>query len=110
MAREGLLLELAHLLPARVDHDLVVHGLAGHRGLRGVQSDGRDAVHFGLCDVLQRHGDVELPHQHLLIIGCGDELAPFVEEGHGIARLQVVVVLLADLTCPRVPLVDLSNS
>lgn len=65
MSREGLLLELPDLVAAGVDHDLVVHGLAGQRRLRGVHGHGRNAVHVRLGDVLERHRDVELPHQDL---------------------------------------------
>ncbi len=65
MSGESLLLELPDLVAAGVDHDLVVHGLAGQRCLRGVHGHGRDAVHVRLGDVLERHRDVELPHQYL---------------------------------------------
>lgn len=45
-----------------------------------------------------------------LVVRGGDELAALVEEGHGVAGLQVVVVLLANLTRPRIPLINLEQT
>ena len=45
-----------------------------------------------------------------LVVRSGYELAALVEEGHGVAGLQVVVVFLAHLARPRVPLINLIHT
>ena len=102
---EGLLVQLAHLLARRVDHDLVVHALSRDEGAGGVRGHRGNAVHARVRNVLDRHGDVELPHEDFLVVAGGHELAAAVDEGDGVAGLQVVVVLLHHLSGADVPLV-----
>ena len=64
-------------------------------------------VHVLLLEVFDGHRDVVLPHQDLLVVRCAHELAAVVEEGDGVAGLQVVVVLLTHRARAAVPLVNL---
>lgn len=63
-------------------------------------------MHLRLRDVLNGHGYVVLPHEHLLVIRGCHELATLVEEVDRVASLQVVVILLAHAARARIPLVD----
>jgi hypothetical protein len=45
------------------------------------------------------YGDIPLPEQHLLVVGCGGEPLVVVVEGDGVDGRQVVVVLLHHLAC-----------
>ena len=61
-------------------------------------------MHLRLCNVLNGHRNVELPHQNLLIVRSGRELSAIVEEGDGVDGTEVVVVLLYHSACPVIPL------
>ena len=97
-----------HTYPYRLgageDDDGVVHGLPGDGGAAGVHGQGGDVLHPVLVDLLQRHGGVALPHEHLLVVRGAHELPPLVEVGHRVHRPQVVIVLQHDAPRPRVPL------
>lgn len=102
MPRELLLAVHLEVALAVVDDDLVVHGLP--REVLAVRVHGRvgDRLHVRLADVLGHDGDAELPQVDLLVVCRRDEAAPALDEGDGVDRAEVLLVLLSDLACVNV--------
>ena len=65
VALELLLPHLPEFVPGRPRDDLVVKGLSHEETSRRMESRRRHGVHIRLRDVLDGHGDVVLPYQHL---------------------------------------------
>ena len=89
-----------------VHDDLVVAGLEGDIFAGGVGRGAHHAVHVGLGDELDGHGDVVLPRAEGLVVGGGDEAAVGVDEGDGVDGAEVVVVFLRERAGAGVELDD----
>mmetsp|Transcript_110470 Transcript_110470/g.312462 ORF Transcript_110470/g.312462 Transcript_110470/m.312462 type:complete len:255 (+) Transcript_110470:182-946(+) len=91
--------------PARlVADDLVVHGLGNEVLLLRVHHDGWARVHRRLRNVLHDHGDAVLPHEYLLVVGCGDKALALLTEGDSVHGAKVLIIFLHDLCAVRIPL------
>lgn len=64
-----------------------------------MRRDGWHGVHGRVGDVLNLHGNAELPHPNGLVIRGGHELPALVDERDGVDWPQMIIVLLDSLAC-----------
>lgn len=62
-----------------------------------MQPHRRHRVHRGIRNQFDRHGNIKVPHAHRLVVARRDEATVVIDEGDGVDRSEVLIVLLGDL-------------
>jgi len=72
-----------------------------------MKGDRRHRVHVGFGDIFDDDWDIKVPCSNRLIIRSGDESSIIVNEGDGVDRPKMLIILLSDFSRVHVVLDDL---